>query len=61
MIASASKDALRKALNGVALEIQGTDYDEVSEASGEFPLYLPFPPLPPFSLFLDPFLPLFAY
>ncbi|KAF9575939.1 cofilin [Mortierella alpina] len=30
MIYASSKDALRKQLNGVAVEIQGTDFDEVS-------------------------------
>lgn len=30
MTYSASKDALRKALQGVAVEIQGTDVDEVA-------------------------------
>jgi cofilin len=38
MIYSSSKDALRKSLNGIALEVQGTDYDEVSEASGVSPV-----------------------
>ena len=43
MIYSSSKDALRKSLNGIALEVQGTDYDEVSEASGpSSPSLLPF-------------------
>ncbi|KAG0058356.1 cofilin [Linnemannia elongata] len=30
MLYSSSKEALRKALNGIAVEIQGTDFDEVS-------------------------------
>ncbi|CCH43481.1 Cofilin [Wickerhamomyces ciferrii] len=30
MVYASSKDALRKALNGVAADIQGTDYSEVS-------------------------------
>ncbi|KAF9286249.1 cofilin [Mortierella alpina] len=30
MIYASSKEAIRKALNGVAVEIQGTDYDEVA-------------------------------
>jgi len=30
MIYSSSKDALRKALTGVGLEVQGTDFDEVA-------------------------------
>jgi len=30
MVYASSKDALRKALNGVATDIQGTDYSEVS-------------------------------
>ncbi|KAG0041785.1 cofilin, partial [Gryganskiella cystojenkinii] len=33
MTYSASKDALRKALNGVGVEIQGTDFDEVAHES----------------------------
>lgn len=31
MVYSSSKDALRRALDGLQVEIQGTDYDEVSE------------------------------
>lgn len=30
MIYASSKDALRRALNGIAAEIQGTDYSEVA-------------------------------
>ncbi|OAQ24953.1 cofilin [Linnemannia elongata AG-77] len=30
MLYSSSKDGLRKSLNGIAAEIQGTDYDEVA-------------------------------
>ncbi len=30
MIYASSKEALRKSLNGIAVEIQGTDFDEVS-------------------------------
>lgn len=30
MLYASSKDGLRKALNGIAAEIQGTDYDEVA-------------------------------
>lgn len=33
MLFASSKDALRKALNGVATDIQGTDYSEVSYES----------------------------
>ncbi|KAF9925686.1 cofilin [Mortierella antarctica] len=33
MIYSSSKEALRKSLNGIAVEIQGTDFDEVSHDS----------------------------
>lgn len=36
MVYAASKDALRKSLVGISTEIQGTDFDEVSETSGEF-------------------------
>jgi Cofilin/tropomyosin-type actin-binding protein len=34
MVYASSKDALRKALDGVALEIQGTDSSEVSLEAG---------------------------
>jgi cofilin len=30
MLYASSKDGLRKSLNGIAAEIQGTDYDEVA-------------------------------
>jgi cofilin len=30
MVSSSSKDSLRRALNGVAIEVQGTDYDEIA-------------------------------
>ncbi|CED85064.1 actin depolymerizing factor [Phaffia rhodozyma] len=33
MVYAASKDALRKSLVGIHTEIQGTDFDEVSEAT----------------------------
>ncbi|KAL7414455.1 hypothetical protein BDY24DRAFT_385243 [Mrakia frigida] len=33
MVYAASKDALRKSLVGISTEIQGTDFDEVSETS----------------------------
>ena len=36
---ASSRDALRRALVGVALEIQGTDYDEVAYASGMYPIH----------------------
>ncbi|KAK6528782.1 cofilin, variant 2 [Orbilia ellipsospora] len=35
MVSSSSKDALRRALNGVAIEIQGTDFAEVSHETVE--------------------------
>ena len=50
---ASSRDALRRALVGVALEIQGTDYDEVAYASGTYPIH------PSLSL-LDPTLIAFA-
>jgi len=34
MVYSSSKDALKRSLTGIALEIQGTDFDEVSYATG---------------------------
>ncbi|MGW2600014.1 actin-binding ADF family protein [Streptomyces klenkii] len=33
MVYSSSKDALRRALSGVGVEVQGTDFDEVSHES----------------------------
>ncbi|MEU8844114.1 hypothetical protein AB0D97_34225 [Streptomyces roseus] len=33
MVYSSSKDALRRALSGVGVEVQGTDFDEVSHGS----------------------------
>lgn len=35
MVYASSRDALRRSLQGVALEIQGTDYEEVSYEAGE--------------------------
>jgi hypothetical protein len=39
MLFASSRDALKRSLVGIAVEIQGTDYSEVSEESGEMPLY----------------------
>jgi hypothetical protein len=39
MLFASSRDALRRSLVGIAVEIQGTDYSEVSWESGEIPLY----------------------
>jgi DNA-binding GntR family transcriptional regulator len=36
MLYAASKDALRRALVGVAVEIQGTDFSEVAYENGAF-------------------------
>jgi cofilin len=35
MVYAASRDALRRSLEGVALEIQATDYEEVAYEAGE--------------------------
>jgi cofilin len=35
MVFASSRDALRRSLVGVALEIQGTDYSEVAHEIGE--------------------------
>lgn len=35
MVFSSSQSALRRGLDGIGADIQGTDYDEVSHASGE--------------------------
>jgi hypothetical protein len=40
MLFASSRDALRRSLVGIAVEIQGTDYSEVSWEFGEIPLYL---------------------
>lgn len=31
MVYASSKDAIRRALNGISTEVQGTDYDEIAE------------------------------
>lgn len=36
MVYASSKDALRRSLQGIALEIQGTDLEEVSYETGGF-------------------------
>lgn len=36
MLAASSKDALRKSLVGVGVEVQATDIDEVSYEAGEY-------------------------
>jgi len=38
MLFASSKDALRRALTGIAVEIQGTDFSEVAYESGKFGL-----------------------
>ena len=35
MLFASSRDALKRALTGVAVEVQGTDYSEVAYESGE--------------------------
>ncbi len=39
MLFASSKDALRRSLQAVAVEIQGTDFDEISYESGMSPLF----------------------
>lgn len=40
MLYASSKDAIRKALNGIQTDVQATAYDEVDKAAGErFPFY----------------------
>ena len=39
MVFASSKDALRRALQGVAIEVQGTDYSEVAYESGTLPSF----------------------
>ena len=34
MLAASSRDALRRSLVGIAIEIQGTDYSEVAHETG---------------------------
>lgn len=41
MLYASSKDALRRALVGIAVEIQGTEYDEVAWEVGECPVCPP--------------------
>jgi hypothetical protein len=36
MVTASSRDALRRSFNGIAAEIQGTDYSEVAYDTGEF-------------------------
>lgn len=38
MLFASSKDALRRSLVGIAVEIQGTDFSEVAFESGKCPL-----------------------
>jgi len=35
MVYASSRDALKRALTGVAVEVQGTDYGEVAYENGE--------------------------
>ena len=48
MLAASSRDALRRALVGIAIEIQGTDYSEVAYETGA--VFLLEPPFPSISL-----------
>lgn len=45
MLYASSKDSLRRALVGIASEIQGTDIDEIAYENGAFLSPLPNPPL----------------
>lgn len=36
MVTASSREALRRSLDGIAAEIQGTDYSEVAYDTGEF-------------------------
>jgi hypothetical protein len=38
MVYASSRDALRRSLDGIGVEIQGTDYSEVSYEAGMFSL-----------------------
>ena len=40
MVFASSRDGLRRALNGVAVELQGTDYSEVAYEAGKSILFL---------------------
>ena len=41
MLFASSKDALRRSLVGIAVEIQGTDFSEVAYESGAYLLLFP--------------------
>ena len=56
MVFASSRDALKRSLNGVAVELQGTDYSEVSYENCEWSISVPF--VKPFVL--SPFRLLFA-
>jgi hypothetical protein len=45
MVAASSQDVLRRALVGIAVQIQGTDYSEVAHETGAAFLLLPPSPL----------------
>ena len=57
MVTASSRDALRRSLVGIAIEIQGTDYSEVAHETGgflstfNFPLPVLLPRRPAFRLF----------
>lgn len=44
MVTASSKDALRRRLDGIAAEIQGTDVSEVAHEAGEFDSIVSNPP-----------------
>lgn len=44
MVTASSRDALRRSFNGIAAEIQGTDYSEVAYDTGEFVSIFSSPP-----------------
>jgi hypothetical protein len=61
MVTASSRDALRRSLVGIAIEIQGTDYSEVAFETGgflsNFQLHLPrlFPRRPALRPFSGPY------
>lgn len=59
MVYASSRDALRRSFQGIAVEIQGTDFSEVAHETGAFVIRLltpPFAPRRPISPF-SPFFP----
>ncbi len=60
MVTASSREALRRSLVGIAVEVQGTDYSEVAHATGGFCFHhltspiVPSPSTPPYLLFFYP-------